>query len=106
VPQIAADPSNDIARLRASGLLLERAYLGGQWVDADDGATFAVFDPATGDELAQVPRLGAAETQRAIACSSGCVSRLAIHAGKGARPDHAALVGPDAGAPRGSLAAA
>jgi succinate-semialdehyde dehydrogenase/glutarate-semialdehyde dehydrogenase len=35
-------------------------------VDADDGATFPVLNPATGETVAEVPRLGAAETRRAI----------------------------------------
>jgi succinate-semialdehyde dehydrogenase/glutarate-semialdehyde dehydrogenase len=47
-------------------LLRERAYVDGAWVDADSGATFAVVDPATGETIANVPRLGAAETRRAI----------------------------------------
>jgi succinate-semialdehyde dehydrogenase/glutarate-semialdehyde dehydrogenase len=66
VAQIAADPSSGIRRLRESGLLLDRAYVGGAWIEADDGETFPVHDPATGEELAQVPRLGAAETRRAV----------------------------------------
>jgi succinate-semialdehyde dehydrogenase/glutarate-semialdehyde dehydrogenase len=33
---------------------------------ADDGATLAVVDPATGKPLASVPRCGTAETKRAI----------------------------------------
>ena len=48
------------------GLLLDRAYVGGQWIEADEGETFPVVNPATGDELAQVPRLGSAETRAAI----------------------------------------
>ena len=47
-------------------LLQRRAYVDGGWVDADDGATFPVVDPATGETLAEVPRCGAAETRRAI----------------------------------------
>jgi succinate-semialdehyde dehydrogenase/glutarate-semialdehyde dehydrogenase len=43
-----------------------KAYLAGEWVDADSGETFPVTNPATGDALAHVPRLGAAETRRAI----------------------------------------
>jgi succinate-semialdehyde dehydrogenase/glutarate-semialdehyde dehydrogenase len=38
----------------------------GEWVDADDRSTFAVLNPATGETLAEVPRLGAEETRRAI----------------------------------------
>jgi succinate-semialdehyde dehydrogenase / glutarate-semialdehyde dehydrogenase len=50
-------------------LLLDKGYVGGRWVDAENGDTFAVVDPATGDELAQVPRMGAAETRAAIAAA-------------------------------------
>jgi succinate-semialdehyde dehydrogenase/glutarate-semialdehyde dehydrogenase len=47
-------------------LLHDRAYVDGAWVDADSGETFAVVDPATGATIANVPRMGAAETRRAI----------------------------------------
>jgi succinate-semialdehyde dehydrogenase/glutarate-semialdehyde dehydrogenase len=50
-------------------LLLDKAYVGGRWIDADDGTTFPVVDPATGEELAHLPRLGAAETRAAIAAA-------------------------------------
>ena len=40
--------------------------MGGRWIDADAGETFPVHDPATGDVIAEVPRLGVAETRRAI----------------------------------------
>ena len=43
-----------------------KAYVGGEWIDADSGATFPVLNPATGEVIADVPRLGAAETRRAI----------------------------------------
>ncbi|MER3409608.1 MAG: succinate-semialdehyde dehydrogenase (NADP(+)), partial [Thermoleophilia bacterium] len=49
-----------------SSLLRPQAYIDGQWVDADSGATFPVVDPATGEVVAEVPRMGAAETRRAI----------------------------------------
>ena len=50
-------------------LLLDKGYVGGKWVDADDRASFPVVDPATGEELAQVPRMGAAETRAAVAAA-------------------------------------
>ncbi len=49
-----------------SSLLRRQAYIDGQWVDADSGETFPVLDPATGATIAEVPRMGAAETRRAI----------------------------------------
>nr|WP_145547684.1 NAD-dependent succinate-semialdehyde dehydrogenase [Variovorax boronicumulans] len=47
-------------------LLRQQARIGAAWCDADDGGRFAVHDPASGALLAQVPRMGAAETERAI----------------------------------------
>jgi succinate-semialdehyde dehydrogenase/glutarate-semialdehyde dehydrogenase len=52
--------------LREPALLRRQALIDGAWVDADSGETFPVLDPATGEELARVPRMGAAETRRAI----------------------------------------
>ncbi len=50
----------------ASELVRSHAFVDGRWVDAEDGATFPVLNPATGETVAEVPRLGAAETRRAI----------------------------------------
>ena len=47
-------------------LLCDKAFVGGAWIDADDGATFAVINPSRGDCLMNVPDLGVAETSRAI----------------------------------------
>ena len=47
-------------------LLRTRAYVGGEWIDADSGATFDVTDPATGDVVATVADLGVDETRRAV----------------------------------------
>jgi len=46
------------------------SYVDGQWIGADSGKTFAVTNPATGAEIAQVPDLGAAETERAIVAAT------------------------------------
>ena len=53
-------------RLKDPTLLAERAYINGQWLAADDGATLDVLDPATQACIARVPALQAAETRRAI----------------------------------------
>ncbi len=53
-------------RLADPSLLRQKAYIGGCWVDADNGATLAVTDPATGQVLGSVPDMGASETRRAI----------------------------------------
>ncbi|MCC6739994.1 MAG: NAD-dependent succinate-semialdehyde dehydrogenase [Planctomycetia bacterium] len=41
-------------------------WINGQWVPADSGATFAVANPASREELGRVPDCGAAEARRAL----------------------------------------
>jgi len=53
-------------QLTDSTLLKTRALVGGTWIDADDGATFAVTNPATGEVVAEVAKCGGGETRRAI----------------------------------------
>jgi len=53
-------------QIEDTGLLRGRSYIGGEWVEADDGAVLDVFDPASGEVVALVSKLGAAETRRAI----------------------------------------
>ncbi|MDU8484380.1 succinate-semialdehyde dehydrogenase (NADP(+)), partial [Pseudomonas syringae pv. actinidiae] len=53
-------------QLKDPSLLVDRAYVDGQWISADDGAMLAISDPATGEVIAQVPALQGAETRRAI----------------------------------------
>jgi len=50
-------------------LLRRQAYVDGSWADADSGETFPVVNPATGETLAEVPRMGGDETQRALAAA-------------------------------------
>jgi len=47
-------------------LLRTGAYINGQWVDADDGKTLVVMNPATGKEITHIASVGASETRRAI----------------------------------------
>jgi succinate-semialdehyde dehydrogenase/glutarate-semialdehyde dehydrogenase len=54
----------------ARDLLRTKAFVAGSWVDADDGAAFPVLNPASGETIARVPRLGVAETRRAIEAAS------------------------------------
>jgi len=52
--------------LQDSSLFRQQCYIDGAWVDADDSATVEVTNPATGETIGTVPRLGADETRRAI----------------------------------------
>ncbi|WP_144172305.1 MULTISPECIES: NAD-dependent succinate-semialdehyde dehydrogenase [Pseudomonas] len=53
-------------RLQDPSLLVELAYIDGQWVAADNAATLDILDPATGECLAQVPAMQGAQTRLAI----------------------------------------
>ena len=46
--------------------LKQQCYIDGKWCDADSGATADVIDPGSGEKLGTVPKMGAAETLRAI----------------------------------------
>jgi succinate-semialdehyde dehydrogenase/glutarate-semialdehyde dehydrogenase len=52
--------------IKDKALLKARCYIAGVWVDADDGRTIEVTNPANGAVLGTVPRAGAPETRRAI----------------------------------------
>lgn len=47
-------------------LLREQAYINGKWCAADDGGVIEVTNPADESVLGTVPRMGAAETARAV----------------------------------------
>ena len=52
--------------LQNPDLFRQQAFIGGNWCDAESGATIEVNNPATGEILGTVPRMGANETWRAI----------------------------------------
>lgn len=52
--------------LKDRSLFNQLAYIDGQWVGADNGATFDVTNPATGEVIAKVPQMGSAEAERAV----------------------------------------
>ncbi len=56
-------------KLINSKLLQTGAYIDGHWVSADDGASLAVINPSTGEELVWIASVGAVETRRAIAAA-------------------------------------
>ncbi|GAC1595251.1 MAG: hypothetical protein NVS3B28_26410 [Candidatus Velthaea sp.] len=59
--------------MERSKLMKTLAYVGGHWIGADSGATFPVYDPATGERIADVPRLGATETRRALEAANAAL---------------------------------
>ena len=53
-------------QLKDTQLFRQQAFIDGAWVDADNGQTIKVNNPATGEIIGTVPKMGAAETRRAI----------------------------------------
>lgn len=66
------DANSPLEALENPGLLRTQALINGEWVGS--GALFAVADPATGRELAQVPNLGRAEAESAIAAAANALN--------------------------------
>jgi succinate-semialdehyde dehydrogenase / glutarate-semialdehyde dehydrogenase len=53
-------------QLKDMSLFRQQCYIDGAWVDADDKSTLAVNNPADNTQIGTVPKMGAAETRRAI----------------------------------------
>ena len=53
-------------QLKNASLFRQKCYIDGAWVDARDGATIKVNNPATNAILGTVPRMGTEETRHAI----------------------------------------
>mgnify|MGYP006168209259 CR=1 FL=1 len=53
-------------QLKDARLFRQQAYIEGTWLDADSGLTIKVNNPATNEIIGTVPKMGAAETRRAI----------------------------------------
>lgn len=63
-------------------LLTGKAYVAGEWIDAPDGATFSVTNPARGDVLIEVADVGVEETRKAIAAAEKAQKDWAKRTGK------------------------
>ena len=60
-------------QLKDPSLFKTQCYINGEWCDADSGETIAVYNPATGEEIARVPKMGKAEADRAVAAASAAL---------------------------------
>ena len=55
--------------------MINKMLIDGRWIDADDGATWQVLNPATEAPITDVPFGGAAETTRAITAAQEALPR-------------------------------
>jgi succinate-semialdehyde dehydrogenase/glutarate-semialdehyde dehydrogenase len=69
-------------KITNKSLVKDKAYVDGAWIEADDGATFDVVNPATGEKLATLPDLNVAETRRAIEAADKAWSAWRSKTGK------------------------
>lgn len=53
-------------KLNDSNLFRQQALINGEWLDANNGEAIDVTNPANGDKLGSVPKMGADETRAAI----------------------------------------
>lgn len=60
-------------KLNNPTLLCNQAFIDGAWQDSQSLETFAVFNPATGDEITQVAKCGAADTKAAITAANAAL---------------------------------
>jgi len=63
----ATKTENVAAQLKDARLFREGCYIDGAWVKAKPGSSVQVDNPATGEIIGSVPKLGAAETREALA---------------------------------------
>ncbi|WP_093039268.1 NAD-dependent succinate-semialdehyde dehydrogenase [Roseovarius azorensis] len=69
----------DLTRL---DLLRNACFVGGKWIAADTGEVIEVTNPATGETISTVPRMGADEAARAIAAAEAAGTNWAARTGK------------------------
>lgn len=68
--------------LKDPSLLVSKAYVAGEWIDAEDGKTFDVTNPARGDVICKVPDLSRKDAARAIAAADKARHEWAARTGK------------------------
>lgn len=70
-------------RLKDRSLLRAAAFIGGRWLEtAENGTTFEVTNPSTGEVLAVLPNCGVAEAKLAITAADGAQPAWAKMTGK------------------------
>lgn len=66
-------------KLNDSNLFRQQALINGEWLDANDGEVIDVTNPANGDKLGSVPKMGADETRAAIDAANRALPAACTH---------------------------
>jgi len=69
-------------KLKDASLFRQQCYINGEWLDADNNATTNVTNPADGSVLGSVPKMGTAETRRAIEAANAAWPAWRAHTAK------------------------
>ncbi len=85
-------------KLNDSNLFRQQALINGEWLDANNGEVIDVTNPANGDKLGSVPKMGADETRAAIDAANRALPALARAHRQRTRHHSAQLVQFDDGA--------
>jgi succinate-semialdehyde dehydrogenase/glutarate-semialdehyde dehydrogenase len=76
------EKTNLKSMLKDPSLLASQAYVAGEWIDAKDGKTFDVLNPARGDVITSLPDLDVATTKYAIERAAEAQKEWAKWSGK------------------------
>jgi succinate-semialdehyde dehydrogenase/glutarate-semialdehyde dehydrogenase len=71
------------SQLKDASLLKQNVcYVNGEWTAASSGKTFAVTDPATGDEIGSAPDFTSQDTERAIEAAASALASFRTQTGR------------------------
>ena len=73
--------------LKDPSLLIGRAYVAGEWIDAADGKMIAVTDPFDGAVIMEVPELGSGSGPAGHRQGARGPEGMGAQDGQGAQPD-------------------
>ena len=68
--------------LNDPSLLAKKAYVAGEWINAQNGKTFDVINPATGEIIASLPDLDVSDAKHAIDAAALAQKKWAQYTGK------------------------
>lgn len=60
---------HEVPKLNDPSLLISKAYVNGEFVDAASGETFEAHDPSTGKKISTCPEFNKQDTEKAIAAA-------------------------------------
>ncbi|RHZ62809.1 NAD-dependent succinate-semialdehyde dehydrogenase [Aspergillus thermomutatus] len=68
--------SHVVPPLKDQSLFIEKAYVNGEWVEAESGKTFEVHDPASGRLIGTCPEFDVLDTEKAIEAASAAFPKF------------------------------